>query len=327
VPEGTPNFIGAMGTVNTCTSQGFIKLMFSMTVATYYVSLILQAFMGIRNSFKEENYRWIEIPIHLVAFCIPCAVAIVYAVTENINPSSNGCWYTRAPQGCDSDPDIACQRGQDIKYFGLFTGFAIIFLYFIFPTLVVLAMGRWMKKTQNDVSNIGSGMIILREKARKEMMHSVFLQVSVYLFSFWFTSVLAISVTLYQVLTGVLIYNLTILGVCLFTLQGFVFMVVYFALQKMGERSKREYLETNALSSRGFQSQLTVSGIRSNAQRRTENPTGDTTGRLAERFSFNIFDGTPDPDSPWAMFFDQDNDSGDEDTPVDGIQSLLNEEI
>ena len=60
--------------------------MFAMTVAIYYGSLILQAFMGIKHNFKEEKYRWIEKYIHLFAFLFPLALSTVVAATENFNP-------------------------------------------------------------------------------------------------------------------------------------------------------------------------------------------------------------------------------------------------
>jgi len=64
--------------------------MLIMTVAWYYASLALQAFMGIKHKFNEEEYRWIEKYIHLLAFILPLALATVVAATENYNPSGGG---------------------------------------------------------------------------------------------------------------------------------------------------------------------------------------------------------------------------------------------
>ena len=61
-----------------------------MAVVIYYGSLILQAFMGIKHNFKEEEYRWIEKYIHLFAFLFPLALSTGVAVTENFNPAGSG---------------------------------------------------------------------------------------------------------------------------------------------------------------------------------------------------------------------------------------------
>ena len=64
VPEGTPNYYGARGTTQTCTAVGFLGITVAMTVPVYYGSLVLQAFMGMKNNFEERKYKWIEKWIH-----------------------------------------------------------------------------------------------------------------------------------------------------------------------------------------------------------------------------------------------------------------------
>mmetsp|Transcript_17135 Transcript_17135/g.32124 ORF Transcript_17135/g.32124 Transcript_17135/m.32124 type:complete len:450 (+) Transcript_17135:164-1513(+) len=361
VPEDTPYFAGAVGNVNTCTSQGFIKMMFSLTVATYYASLILSAFMGIRNNFKEEEYAWIELPIHVIAYCIPCGIASTIAATDNFNPSATGCWYAKTPRGCDSDPNVDCVRGQDIKLVGYILWFTTIFVYFIFPALVVLFMYCWMKKniccdlekTSIVMANPnGSGMAIIQEEAKKDMMHSFSLQIALYLFSSLSTWVVILISNLYQLLTGTLLYNLAILGWCIFALQGFVFMVVYFTLQRMGRQPKgdsnsRMFRQKHAASqasqvnvqsshgddvslSRVFETGLSVDDIRSTntgyTQRETEHPTEHTSNNLRESFNFNVFDGASDQENPLVRFFDQ-GDSEDDSAPNVGDRPRRNEEF
>jgi len=330
VPEGTDNYVNAIGTIDTCTALGFIKFMFSWSVATYYASLILQALMGLRNNFKEEKYRWIETPIHLVAYCIPCAISIVIAAHENFNPDGSGCWFGRAPRGCASDPAVKCERGHNLAFMGLIYAISNIFLCLIFPTSVALAMGCWMKKKgNNELSNsVSRGMTIVRDRARKEMMQRVYFQVSLYLFSFWSTWVISIASRALRLITGDPVYNLLILSNCIWSLQGFVFMVVYFTLQKMGGGLEGESLSNNIWQSfsvrRGHR--LTVRDIRSSAQR-IESVTESNNDLPEQSFSFHVFDGVPDPDSPWAMFFDEDDDSENEDAPDEGELPPLNEEI
>jgi len=189
-------------------------------------------------------------------------------------------------------------------------------------------MWCWIKRKQRmeaSSTTHSHGMSILRENARKEMISRVYRQISVYLFAFWSTWVLSLANNIYLFRTGELVYNLTILANCIFALQGFIFMVVYFTLQKMGERPKEEhYLRPDTTFSRASSQELTVSDIRSNTRRKRESSEEVATNDLAESFSFNVFDGVPDPDSPWARFFDQSDHSVDDDPPEGGEQALPN---
>ena len=98
---------------------GFFFLLLSLAVPIYYSSLSLQALLSLKNNFKEEKYVWVEKYIHLTAWGIPCAIATVYAATENYNPfvGGAGCYIAKAPFECESNPDIPCQRGKDTADF------------------------------------------------------------------------------------------------------------------------------------------------------------------------------------------------------------------
>ena len=180
--------------------QGFIKMMFSITVPTYYGSLSLQAFMAMKKSYNEAKYVWIERWIHLIAWCIPCAIASVVAATDNFNPSGSGCWLSKAPRGCEDDPTVECERGEDIGYFVYLVVLSQIFLYLIFPPSVILAIYCWIKKIQKKAQGC-RGMQRVRQSARKELMKSIAIQISVYLLSFWFTWVFALIHAGYQILS------------------------------------------------------------------------------------------------------------------------------
>mmetsp|Transcript_34684 Transcript_34684/g.60981 ORF Transcript_34684/g.60981 Transcript_34684/m.60981 type:complete len:393 (-) Transcript_34684:116-1294(-) len=322
VPEGTPNFVGASGTINTCTAQGFISVMLTMTVATYYGSLSLQAFMGIKHNFKEEKYQWIEFPVHGVAWCIPAALSTIVVVTENFNPEGGGCAIAKAPQGCEADPDVPCQRGKDIDMVLYIVGFGMVFLYFIFPPSIVTAIYCWIKKIQKKVEG-SRGMQQIREHARKQMIRSIANQISLYLFSFWFTFVPRMISFVYRILTGNIIYELLIFANCIFALQGFIMAMVYFTLQRLGTPK----VECGPSSSAGLRREITVHDIRSSVAERKAKVGSEETDDRRESYIFNIFDGAPDEDSPWARYIVQDDDYSDNaDTPNEG-ETLPNDNI
>lgn len=304
VPEGTLYYPAASGTIQTCTVSAFLYMMFSLTVPTYYASLSLQAFLGIRNNFKETKYIWIEKWVHIVAYCIPCTIAILLAATENFNPNGGGCYVAKAPRGCEADPDVPCQRGKDIHMIEYIIGFGLIFLYLIFPPSVVISMYCWIGR-EEKMMETSTGMHRLRQSARKQMMQSVGKQICVYLISFWFTWVFALIHTAFEIFTGELNYGLLILSNCLFASQGIVFAGVYFSLQRFG-KPKIDCVSQNSMPIQR-RCHLTVLDIRQNA----ESSNGlECTETRRESCMFNVFDGEPDEDSPWAKFFqDEDEES------------------
>eukprot|EP00581_Thalassiosira_minuscula_P007225 CAMPEP_0183706654 /NCGR_PEP_ID=MMETSP0737-20130205/3423_1 /TAXON_ID=385413 /ORGANISM="Thalassiosira miniscula, Strain CCMP1093" /LENGTH=335 /DNA_ID=CAMNT_0025934117 /DNA_START=183 /DNA_END=1190 /DNA_ORIENTATION=+ len=330
VPKGTPYFAGAMGTVNTCTAQGFIGMVVLMAVPTYYGSLALQAFLGLKNNYNEDKYRWIEIPVHIIAYLIGSVYAIINAATNNFNPNGSGCWHAKAPWGCESDPDVPCERGEDTGNLGVIMGLTLAFLYLIFPPLMAVSMYCWLKKKQKELSGRNSfGMTLIRENARKETMRSAYLQISLYLFSFWFTYIFGLISQVHKILTDELSFNLTVIANCVNALQGFVFMIVYFTLQRMGEAKVEKIQISGKLLSRGFGRQPTVAEIRKNAEKKNERDMAETEDNMEQResFVFNIFDGEPDPDSPWAKFIDPDGFGDDEHSVSGGEQPMPNENV
>ena len=197
--------------------------MFEAAIPIYHFSLSLQAYMGIRNNFNEKKYKWIEKWIHAVAYCVPFAIATVVAATQNFNPSGTGCWIAQSPTGCEGDPDIPCERGQDIKLFVYIVLVGKACLYFILPPIVTVSMYFWLKKMQrvgDSHTNISSRMVEIRETARKRMMHCACRQISVYLFSFWFTWVFGVIWFVYKTLSKDMAYNFLIFVNCVMASQG-----------------------------------------------------------------------------------------------------------
>ena len=332
VPVGTTGYPLARGTIGTCTAQGFICMMFALTVPTYYASLVLQAYLGVKNNFREERYVWMEKWVHLVAYCIPFAYSMVVAATDNFNPNGSGCWYAKAPSGCEADPDVPCERGEDIDSFAYIVGFSQIALYIIFPPLFVLAMCCWMRKVRRETSkrcSTGNGMSLIRESMRKHIVQSVYLQITLYLFSFWLTFIFGLIHMGYQLITGEMQINLLIFSNCIFAFQGFIFMIVYFSLHKMG-RPDVEWIQQHNIRARRprLNRDLTVKDIRLNVQRKRENSEDMMQQQdvLAESFNFNIFDGCPDEDSPWARFIDTEEIDDEDEEKYNRDASMIDEE-
>lgn len=303
-PAGTPDKIGAVGTVSTCTAQGFIQYMFMLTVDIYYGSFMLQALVGVRRSFKEETYAHIEKWIHAIAYIVPGGLTAVLAATENFNPAPIGCWDEKVPYGCDSDATIDCQRGQDVNGYGNLLLVFLLLLLFVLPPWLATAMYRWIKKSQEKML-ISRGIQKAREAAKKQMMQSIAKQIGVYLLSFWCIYLFNLTFAAHRILTGEILWNLVILGSVVYATQGLIFAVVYFALQRTG-RVQRVYIR----SPENKRGERNVKDIRSDVERKLEterkSDAPETKSELSDTMDFNIFDGSPDENSPWAQFIDPD---------------------
>ena len=126
---------------------GFFIVVSALAVMYYNASLVLQAYLGIKNNFNEEKYMWIW--VHFVAWSVPLGWAITFAVKENLNPVNIGCLIAKAPLGCDlNGSDVSCERGtlSDLPEIVFAVSHFLIFL--LFPPVVILLMYLWIKKIE-----------------------------------------------------------------------------------------------------------------------------------------------------------------------------------
>jgi len=310
VPKGTPYFAGALGTVGTCTAQGFISILTSISVASYYASLSICSFISVKHKFKEEEYKWNEKWIHFVCVCLPLAYSIWMITEENINPYGSGCYGASSPLGCQADPDLVCERVSDrINLAMLIVGLGQIIIYFVIPPCSMLALYLFLGQSKKR-SQSSKGMRKIIEAARKKMLWDVMLQIALYLFSFWGTYVLGLVHFVIQTITGKISYNLLIVANALTYSQGFIVMLVYFQLQRM---TKRNDSTQQAQVCEG-RNRDTVQTIRTRASSRigADNGIQATNRRRSNEVVFSIFDGTPDESSPWAKYIDQETEEDDE---------------
>lgn len=309
VPEDTSNVVGAAGSIETCTAQGWLNLMFSQSVAVYYASLGVYSFFAIKNSFKQESFRWIEKWIHLAAFVFPFTLCTVVTAHKSFNPRGTGCFIAASPYLCEKVDEEECERGGTLSdvFIGIFA-FGNIILYLIVPPLAMMLIGCWIKRTIKEAEqSVGMRQIIV--SARKNMMQDLMKQIGLYLLAFWLTYICPMANGIVEAVTGAPLVNLMIIGNCMSSLQGAILTAVYFPLQRMTSGPKRlgqlaPGLEENQERRKDH---LTVSKIRSTAESREA--FDDTVDDDSEnQCAFFIFDGTPTEDSPWAIYFvDEDN--------------------
>lgn len=310
MPEGTPNYVGAAGTIQTCTAQGFMTMMFGLTIAIYYASLSIYSFFAVKNNFRQEKFQWIEKWIHGVACVIPFVLCCFTLANESFNPYGCGCFLANYPLGCEHNSDVECLRGG-IESNALLDAFAIgnLLLFLVVPPSALILVACWIRRTSKE-SPVSVGISQVRAAAQKQMRHDVMKQMSMYLASFWFVYIFSfIGGVTERANNGEPNTDILIISSCCLALQGVIIATVYFTLQKMVNSSQRlpTLLRASVLARRR-KGQLTVSVIRNNAETSDSNMV--EVGNEPEETDYGrffIFDGTPSDGSPWAKYFnDQD---------------------
>ncbi|KAL7462338.1 hypothetical protein ACHAXS_008797 [Conticribra weissflogii] len=214
------------------------------------------------------------------------------------------------PPGCQSDPEVPCERGGGEGFAVFIIGSILVVMYFIIPPCSMLAVYILVRKFKQEYQSSRKGMKRIVEAARKRLLRDVLLQISLYLFAFWATYIAVFVQFAIQTITGVKHYNLLIVSNILSCAQGFVVMLVYFQQQRMtgknvgnlpevGEGRNRD-TDVRAIRSRATTMASEGNGVTEEVNRDTGLRTTDSA------VTFNIFDGIPDEFSPWAKFIDQD---------------------
>jgi len=312
MPVGTPHRFGSAGNQATCTAQGFLSIIFSIAVPYYYSSLSIYSCFAVRSSFKEDNYRQIERRIHFIAICMSIPLAIFFAVKEFINPGVTTCFMEEYPLGCIDDPP--CERGGDTLSlaFKKIYSLVLMIVMFVVPTSALLWLRGLIMKVNRETNcdrSVGKKKMI--ESYRKRALKNHTAQSGLYLLAFWSTHIIGWFYYFYEIVTGNVSYNLTILSNCCFSFQGVVLMLVYFRLEAKKGVADCKVQRGTGESFKGDpnDAKLTVADIRYSITQYT--PRENSCSEEHE-CSFNIFDGQTDGSSPWAKFLDPDEDSEDD---------------
>ena len=205
IPADTPNSWGAVGTVRTCTAEGF-GIQLSYTVPFYYVFLSLYSYVAVGHNFNVTRYAWVEPWIHLGAHIFPVVSALYVWHIQAFNYGGNGlaCWINSLPLGCGDDSGVPCTRGPENISFvtWIHAGLPICFVL-VFPTCVILALYCRVRKRQdtiqlqaNTVASQGACYLcalywsylfaaIHRESGRKYFGLGILAAVNLNLLGFW----------------------------------------------------------------------------------------------------------------------------------------------
>ncbi len=257
--------------------------------------------VAVKNDFKEKKYAWMEKWIHIGAYIPPLSYAIVAAVNGWFHQGYSFCTVIIFNGECAEDEDYRYPSCHSL--YPYFIACVVIVIELLIATIAMIILLCSFKRITTE--RLGSyGMMRIVAKARTQRFNEVFRQSGLYMLSFWLCYVLWFAQSLVWILSSVMSLNLHIASLCLIACQGFVITVMYFFLQRKSQKEIRDIIPGHRpLANTNPE---TVSMIKANAARPPARTSliGASTSR--KDFSFNIFDGCPDADSPWAAYLNDD---------------------
>ena len=284
VPEGTEGFLGARGTTQTCSAQGFIYQL-SFIVPSYYAALSLLSYLSMRQKFQVSNNQCIEKYIHIGVYIFPITSASYLLALEAYNPAVRDCYLMSMPRGCGGDPSsadyIECTRGPNnighlIKIFYALPAVLLVSI----PTVVMIVLIYQLKsryRSTRSNSSINAAQLVASSAAKQS---GVYLAVI-----YWTYFFRALDAGLFMG-AEISVFPINLLANSIEAMQGVWVWMAYWYF-RTGDPTRTEESQNtpprpNFSSSLGFTLQ-------------TMKP------------AFSIFDGgSIDADSPWSKFLADD---------------------
>jgi len=152
IPGNTHNLFGNIGTITTCTIQGFCIYICMMTSTFYYVSFSIYSYVGVLNNFEKAKIVWVEKWIHLLVHLYPISTGIYFLIVKGYNDSGSGfCYIASSPIGCEHDLNIACDRGPQHYNNGRLIHSVVEFIALLVPTIVMVTLFFKVRKRQTQI--------------------------------------------------------------------------------------------------------------------------------------------------------------------------------
>ena len=155
IPIGEINAIGNIGNITTCSIQGFVIYVCSMTSLFYYCSFSVYSFVGVLHNFEKEKYMWVEKYIHAIVHIYPIGSALYILRKQSFNAMTYGfCFIGNAPMGCVYSDDIPCERGPTTfgKLIHVYLFWMVpLVLELVFPTTVMMILYYMIKQRQDKI--------------------------------------------------------------------------------------------------------------------------------------------------------------------------------
>jgi len=318
IPSSATNAMGNLGTVGTCTAQGFLIYFSFMTACMYYGSFSIYSCVGTLSTF--ENVVGMEKYIHVLVHVYPICSGIYLATLKIFNNSGFGyCFLEVEPIGCGghpaSDEFIPCERGPEshtkAQFLELFWDIPL-YLLMVCPTLIMAALYVQVDMFQETIQ------IPAKEVAKQSAVYLLALYAGVLpgavIHSLEWSGTISVSANLFSNFMFMLFALFSMMVYVYFT-TGDWYATVDLEDDELDESSHHEMLASTdlifghlelALRGEGNGSGAIVKDdnapsspvpkrTSSSSQQQQQSPRRKSKSRKSSRksrYSFNIFDGT-----------------------------------
>ena len=347
IPNTAVNAIGNIGTITTCSIQGFFIQVSYMIAILYYCCLSLYSYFGVRCNFvqnnsngnndngntieignttrksasKAPNWKWMEWSIHIGVHVFAWTTAIILVSQQAFNNTGTGfCHIESAPLACAGrfahSNAIPCDRGPEGYAYTVLVLFILPQLFAVLGTISTMALlYASVRKDQNQTIYIPSSIVLY--------------QTIIYLSVLLFTSgPLLLTELVFEILHGQkvdILFALRVFEYVMLSLFSVGSMCAYRYFATIDTKNEQNYSKTNNLDqSKGyiFHSQAITAPLPTTTiQEQQQQPASPTTDIQTDddiishqqkpEYSFNIFDGTQNAAGAFAEFI-HDGDSNDE---------------
>lgn len=172
----------SIGTITTCSIQGFMNYVGCMGSLLYDCMLSIYFVMVVVYSQKEDFIqKTVEPFFHALSLLIPLAVGIFLMATSQFNASGEICWIAPYPLACappyaKPDVEIECTRGKNaVQYRWYFQGVPILLIVIVVITCMLL-LSCSIRKQMQKMKNYGATEFSANVARKRASMQSVPLQ-------------------------------------------------------------------------------------------------------------------------------------------------------
>lgn len=152
IPSDVTGYIGNIGTIGTCTTQGFFIYVCARTMYLYYALFSVYSYVGILSGFRKSDYEWCEKWIHIAAHIYTVSVGVYLLVVDGYNPREGYCGKSSYPMGCEFNDEISCDRGPPKAGIAhqFLVEYVVVFTVILFPTVVMAALYVKVQKQEQQ---------------------------------------------------------------------------------------------------------------------------------------------------------------------------------
>ena len=183
MPREVPNVWGNVGTVPTCSAQGFFEqfgvstVMYSASLSVYYLVTI----RGGRSAGSRARIRRMEPALHTIPLVFGLATAVASLALNLFNYGLWDCWIAPYPPGCNESwrngGTTDCVRGDNASLFqwifDLIPKWTSIFIVTVNMVLVYLHVRKQELASERWSSRASSGINISISRPRSSTTSSV----------------------------------------------------------------------------------------------------------------------------------------------------------